>query len=62
MTCMNFHTKHAAEDLNNLPSLFEQMTKAGLNLSESFKAMFIPTYLLDDFLRYHGFHTSVYHS
>ena len=48
-TCTNFHTKHAAEDLNNLFSLFEQMTKAGLNLPKSFKAMFILTRLPDDF-------------
>ena len=48
-THANFCTKHAAEDLNNLLFLFEQMTKAGLNLPESFKAMFILTHLPDNF-------------
>ena len=41
----NVHTKHAPEDLNVLLFLFEQMTKAGLNLPEFFKAMFILTRL-----------------
>ena len=45
----NFHTKHAPKDLNILLSLFEQMTKAELNLPEFFKAMFILTHLPNDF-------------
>jgi len=48
-TRANVRTKHAAEDLNILLSLFEQMTKAGLNLPEFFKAMFVLTRLPDDF-------------
>jgi len=48
-TRANVHTKHAAEDLNILLSLFEQMTKAGLNLPEFFKAMFVLTRLPNDF-------------
>ena len=49
VTHANFHTKHAAEDLNNLLYIFEQITKAGLNLPESFKAMFILTCLPNGF-------------
>jgi len=48
-TRANVRAKHAPEDLNVLLSLFEQMTKAGLNLPEFFKAMFVLTRLPDDF-------------
>jgi len=48
-TRANVHIKHAVEDINILLSLFEQMTKAGLNLPKFFKAMFILTHLPDNF-------------
>ena len=43
------HPCSANEDISTVVQFFEQMTQAGLNLSQSFRAMIILTLLLDDF-------------
>ena len=43
------HPQSANEDISNVVQLFEQMTQAGLNLPQSFRAMIILTLLPNDF-------------
>ena len=43
------HPHSANEDISNVIQLFEQMTQAGLNLLQSFRAMIILTLLPDNF-------------
>ena len=47
--CTQIHPHSANEDISNVVQLFQQMTQAGLNLSQSFRAMIILTLLPDNF-------------
>ena len=47
--CTQIHPHSTNEDISTVVQLFEQMTQAGLNLLQSFRAMIILTLLLNDF-------------
>ena len=47
--CTWIHPCSANEDISTVMQLFEQMTQAGLNLPQSFRAMIILTLLTDNF-------------
>ena len=46
---IQIHPHSANKDINNIVQLFEQMTQAGLNLPQSFRAMIILTLLPNNF-------------
>ena len=49
---LEIHTCFANEDINQINSFFEQMTSAGLDLPDSFCAMFLLTHLPNDFFSF----------